>query len=198
MTLRGIPSWPRPRYDSKINNIATEFFIPALRESTTYRRIAGFFSSTSLSLAARGIMELIYNDGKMQLVISPILTKEDAFILNNDRTRWSEIINTSLTNKLDLPTEFEKNHIAALAYLLKKGFLEIKVDIPTDMDGNCLDYDSIMEKNMQDEKLGIFQDRDGNAVSFRGPVNENRQRLGDGRFLYNRRYRLGRGTKTTR
>ena len=175
MTLRGIPSWPRSRYDSKINNIATEFFIPALRESTTYRRIAGFFSSTSLSLAARGIMELIYNDGKMQLVISPILTKEDAFILNNDRTRWSEIINTSLTNKLDMPTEFEKNHIAALAYLLKKGFLEIKVDIPTDMDGNCLDYDSIMEKNIQDEKLGIFQDRDGNAVSFRGPVNENRQ-----------------------
>ena len=82
MTLKNIDNWPKPRYDSKINNIVTEFFIPALQNSTTYRRLGGFFSSTSLALAARGIKELIENEGKMQLIISPILTKEDSNILN--------------------------------------------------------------------------------------------------------------------
>ena len=176
MTLKVISDWPRTRYDSKIHNIATEFFIPALRESTTYRRIGGFFSSTSMALAARGIKNLIENDGKMQLVISPILTKEDAAILNKSSSRQDDtIIHQALMRTLDLSVEFEKNHVAALAYLLKRGFLEIKIDVPTDTDGNCLDFDTVTQKNMLDEKLGIFQDRDGNAVSFRGPVNENRQ-----------------------
>lgn len=41
-------SWPDTNYDSKINNIVTEFFIPALKETTTYRRIGGLFSSRAL------------------------------------------------------------------------------------------------------------------------------------------------------
>ena len=32
--------WPHPDYHSKIDNIVTEFFIPALKESTTYQRIS--------------------------------------------------------------------------------------------------------------------------------------------------------------
>ena len=89
-----------------------------------------FFSSTSLSLAARGIKELIENNGKMQLVISPILTKEDVDMLNQSPEQRDVIIDKALVSKLDIETEFEKNHVAALGYLLKKGVLEIKVDIP--------------------------------------------------------------------
>lgn len=183
MTLNSIYNWPKPRYDSRINNIATEFFIRALQNSTTYRRLGGFFSSTSLALAARGIKELVKNEGKMQLVVSPILTKEDSAILNDCTTEQrDDIINKSLLEKFDLADEFEKNHSAALAYLLKKKFLEIRIDIPRDIDGRCLDYDSVMQKNMLDEKLGIFQDRNGHAISFRGPVNENKQSWEHGVF----------------
>ena len=35
---------------------------------------------------------------------------------------------------------------------------------------------------MLEEKLGVFQDRDGNAISFRGPVNENKQSWEHGIF----------------
>ena len=75
--------WPHPDYNSKIDNIVTEFFIPALKKSTTYQRIGGLFSSNSFALCARGIKELIANEGKMQLIISPILSKDDAFIIQN-------------------------------------------------------------------------------------------------------------------
>ena len=78
--------------------------------------------------------------------------------------------------------EFEKNHVAALGYLLKKGFLKIKVDIPTDENGNYMDYDAVLQKNLLDEKLGLFQDRKGNVVAFRGPVNENKQSWERGTF----------------
>ena len=176
MTLKKMTDWPKSRYDSRISNVVTEFFIPALQNSTTYRRLGGFFSSTSIALAARGIKELVKNEGKMQLVVSPVLTKEDSVILNNCTTEQrDDIINKSLLEKFDLTDEFEKNHVTALAYLLKKGFLEIRIDIPKDIDGTCLDYDYVMQKNIPDEKLGIFQDREGNVISFRGPVNENRQ-----------------------
>lgn len=183
MTLNKISNWPKSRYDSRVDNVATEFFIPAMQNSTTYRRLGGLFSSTSIALAARGIKELIKNEGKMQLVVSPILTREDSDILNGCTTeQQDDIINKSLLKKFDLTDEFEKNHIAALAYLLKKNFLEIRIEIPKDLEGNCLDYNATMQKNMLEEKLGVFQDRDGNAISFRGPVNENRQSWEHGIF----------------
>ena len=183
MTLNNMPDWPKSRYDSRLNNIATEFFVRALQNSTTYRRLGGFFSSTSLALAARGIKELVKNEGKMQLVVSPILTKEDSDMLNDCTAEQRDgIINRSLLGEFDLADEFEKNHVAALAYLLKREFLEIRIEIPKDIEGRCLDYDSVMQKNMLDEKLGILQDREGNAISFRGPVNENRQNWEHGVF----------------
>ena len=126
---------------------------------------------------------MIENEGKMQLVISPILTKEDSIILNNcPNDKRDEIIHKSISNSLDLTKTFERNHVAALAYLLKKGFLEIKIDIQIDRDGRYVDYDTALRKNLLDEKLGIFQDREGNVISFRGPVNENKQNWEHGIF----------------
>ena len=46
-----------------------EFYIPVLEHAVKYYRIAGFFSSSALSVAAKGIEGLIKNDGKMYLLI---------------------------------------------------------------------------------------------------------------------------------
>ncbi|HKQ22184.1 MAG TPA: DEAD/DEAH box helicase family protein, partial [Nitrososphaeraceae archaeon] len=159
-------------YDSRINNVTTEFFIPALSSSTVYRRVAGLFSSTSFALCARGAKEFISNSGLMQLIISPILTKQEIEAMREVEDP-TEVITNSLSIQLDnIQDEFEKNHINALKFLLKKGFLEIRVEIPKSEDGLPLDVDSIMKSTMLSEKRGIFQDRDGHVISFRGPVNE--------------------------
>ena len=183
MTLKEKKTWPNTSYHSKINNIATEFFNPALIESTIYKRIAGLFSSNSLSLAARGISEFVENDGKMELIISPILSKEDVQAINNaSGIEFENILNKSLMNNLDLENEFERDHIFALKYLLKKGNLEIRINIPKDEFGNILDSKTIIEQNILAEKRGIFQDRDGNVVSFRGPIDANRDSWERGNF----------------
>ena len=51
--------------DSNKNQLLDNFYIPVLENSKKYFRIAGFFSSTSLSIAAEGIEGLIKNDGKI-------------------------------------------------------------------------------------------------------------------------------------
>lgn len=177
MVLDENPKWPRTRYDSRVNNIVTEFFIPALKNSTTYRRIGGFFSSTSLAIAARGINELIKNEGKMELIISPILSKEDAKILTEQfEENKTRILEKTIRDNMKISqNDFVKNHVDALRYLLKEGFLEIRIDIPRDKNGKILDAETIINQNILTEKRGIFQDRNGRAISFRGPVNENKQ-----------------------
>ena len=176
--------WPHPDYHSKIDNIVTEFFIPALKESTTYQRIGGLFSSNSFALCARGIKELITNEGKMQLIISPILNKDDASIIQNSTTGdFEKVITKNIKNELNLiESNFEKDHVDALRYLLKEEFLEIRIHIPKDENGIVLDKESIIEQNNSTEKRGIFQDRDGKSISFRGPVNANRDSWEKGTF----------------
>ena len=169
-------SWPDTTYNSKINNIVTEFFIPALKNSTAYRRIGGLFSSNSFALCARGIKELISNEGKMELIISPILSKEDALAIQNDSTEeFQQIITKSINNELEsIESKFERDHVGALLYLLKNEYLEIRINIPKDDNGKALDSQAIIDQNIFSEKIGIFQDRNGKTISFRGPVNANR------------------------
>ena len=50
------------------------FYIPVLEQAVKYYRIAGFFSSSALAVAAQGIEGLIQNHGKMYLLISPKLS----------------------------------------------------------------------------------------------------------------------------
>ncbi len=183
MTLNEKETWPNTTYDNKVSNIVTEFFNPALIESIRYKRIAGLFSSNSLALAARGISEFVKNDGKMELIISPILSKEDAQAINNaSEIEFENILNKSLLENLNLENEFERDHIFALKYLLKKGNLEIRIDIPKDKFGNILDSETIIENNTLAVKRGIFEDRDKHVVSFRGPIDANKNSWENGNF----------------
>jgi superfamily II DNA or RNA helicase len=183
MTLKEKETWPKTSYHNKINNMATEFFNPALIESTSYKRIAGLFSSNSLALAARGISEFVKNEGKMELIISPILSKDDADAINNaSKVEFERILSESLTSKLNLENEFERDHVFALKYLLKKNNLEIRIHIPKDELGKVLDSETIIEQNILAEKRGIFQDRDGHVVSFRGPIDANKESWERGNF----------------
>jgi hypothetical protein len=46
-------------YDSDADDLLLDFYIPVLKESIDYKRIAGYFSSNSLAIAAKGISKFI-------------------------------------------------------------------------------------------------------------------------------------------
>lgn len=64
-------------YNSDSDDILNEFYIPALSNAVRYKRLAGFFSSTCLAIAAKGIAQFIRNGGEMQIVAGAKLQKRD-------------------------------------------------------------------------------------------------------------------------
>ncbi len=154
-------------YESDINDILEDFYIPTLRESIKYDRIAGYFSSTSLAIASRGIAGLINNGGKMRIIASPRLSSEDIDIIKKTQGKTDDIIIDILLNSInDFEDAFLNDHVKALGWLLLHKLLEIKLALPKDI-LNLNNFDAMFH-----QKVGILYDREGNNISFSGSVNK--------------------------
>lgn len=145
--------------DSNKNQLLDNFYIPVLENSKKYFRIAVFFSSTSLSVAAEGIEGLIKNDGKMYLLISPELSEEDFSIISK-----SEKLENDAFLFSDFALDAKEDNLKALAWLLGNGRLEIKIVVGKKS-----------RNSLFHQKVGIFFDDEGNILSFSGSINETAQ-----------------------
>lgn len=145
--------------DSNKNQLLDNFYIPVLENSKKYFRIAGFFSSTSLSVAAEGIEGLIKNNGKMYLLISPELSEEDFSIISKSEKLENDAILFS-----DFALDAKEDNLKALAWLLGNGRLEIKIVVGRKS-----------RNSLFHQKVGIFFDDEGNILSFSGSINETAQ-----------------------
>ena len=150
-------------YRSSDCSIIQDFYIPCLERSIVYKRAVGFFSSTSMAIAAKGLKALIYAGGKMQLIASPKLSDEDIEAIIKGLKQREEII--AEATKKELEQEFNevvKDRLACLAWLLSQQLLDIKLAIPN----------NVRQKGIYHEKLGIFEDTKGNTIAFTGSANE--------------------------
>lgn len=160
-------------YDSGFDDILNEFYIPVLEETKYYKRIAGFFSSSSLSVAARGITRLIKNEGHMDLLVSPKLTHDDIEIMQQALNDPQEIISKVMLLEIDnLESLLQRKRVDALGWLLANGYLTIKVATVYDDNGHIMDYEKVEEFGLFHIKVGILEDNDGNVMTFSGSINE--------------------------
>ena len=114
-------------YDSGFDNILHEFYIPVLEQAKVYKRIAGFFSSSSLSVAARGISGLIKNGGHMEMIVCPRLSDEDIQIMERATTSPDEVISKVMISEIEnLETMLQRKRLDAFGWLMAKGLLKIK------------------------------------------------------------------------
>ena len=88
-------------YETGQNDPVNCFLVPVLTSALSYDRLAGFFSSSSLAVAARGIAGLIKNGGKMRLIVSPKLHKEDTEIIRAVINDQEKSITQELIIELD-------------------------------------------------------------------------------------------------
>lgn len=154
-------------YESGVDDLVQDFYVPVLDQSVSYDRIAGFFSSSSLSIAARGIAGLIKNNGKMRLITSPKFSQEDAKILMDLREQEKVFFEDILLLGLnDIESSFEKDHLEALGWMLSNGYLEMKIAYL--IDGS----DDVLSNYIFHQKIGILKDDEGNKLSFSGSINE--------------------------
>ena len=68
MSFKEIQSEIKPSYNSANSDIVNDFYNKVLSEAIRYDRISGFFNSTSLAIAARGMDKFVKNNGHMKLL----------------------------------------------------------------------------------------------------------------------------------
>jgi len=161
-------SWST-RYSSATHDLIQDFFVPALSRSRYYYRIAGFFSSTAIAAAARGISAFVENGEKMYLIIGGQLSQEDVDAINSGTKKIDAILHEKWdVCKKDFENNVVKKRFEFLAWLVANDKLEIKIGINKDENNNYLSSrDSLFH-----EKVLIFEDYDGNKIQIDGSVNE--------------------------
>lgn len=158
----------KKEYRTPRDNIVNDFYIPLLKESILYKRSVGFFSSSALIELSYGINHLINNGGKIQLVASPNLSKEDIEAINKGYEIREDVVERALMRYITEPQNyFEEERLNILATLIAQGNLDIKI--------------AFSQKNnfvgLYHEKLGIMYDKESNVIAFSGSLNETENAL---------------------
>jgi superfamily II DNA or RNA helicase len=159
-------------YDSDEDDVLNDFYILALSGSTRYRRLAGFFSSSALAVAARGIAGLIRNGGRMELIVGAKLRKVDVEAIERGVDARDGVIADMMIKDLDqIESEFVRDHVRALAWMVAKNKLEIKVAIPLSAEAGIVGE---IDEGIYHQKVGILSDDSSppSLISFSGSVNE--------------------------
>jgi superfamily II DNA or RNA helicase len=163
----------RKAYSSDSDDVLQDFYIPALGESCEYCRLAGFFSSTSLAIAARGIMGLIDNGGTVKLIACPKLEKRDVEAILSSQADRDKYLERRLLEELDrLEDEFARDHVFALGWMLANQRLEMRVALAYGEAGGLLSCEGIQASGLFHQKVGVLRDAEGNAIAFSGSINE--------------------------
>ena len=153
-------------YRTGRDDMVKDFFIPCLESSVLYRRAAGYFTSSGLALAARGVASLAARKGKMQLVVSPHLNSDDVEALQSAKENPVKVLKAiAARNLADIEEALIKDRLNALAWLAAAGLLEIKLALRLGSNGEY-------SRGIFHEKAGIFTDGTGNHVAFSGSSNE--------------------------
>ena len=153
-----------PVYDSAEHDIVQDLMVPCLRESNTYLRGVGFFSSGWLRLAAQGLAGLVANGGRATFVVSPILDASDWEAMRIGAiARDNPVIKAVIgRNIIDLKESLQEETLNTLAWLVADGVLTFLIAILRDRTSGG-DYH---------DKVGLFVDRNGDKVAFHGSFND--------------------------
>lgn len=151
--------------DTASRNFIDEFYVPVLSRSREYKRGVGFFSSTWVESAARGVANLAENGGTAKLLTSPILDEKSLEGLKKgEKARHDENLKKSLENSIDdLERSLAEDTQNTLAWLIADELIEIRFAVP----------DEGLAGEFHD-KWGIFYDGDENRVAFHGSQNDSR------------------------
>ncbi|MGW1878405.1 DEAD/DEAH box helicase family protein [Streptomyces sp. NPDC001975] len=149
-------------YRSDRNDVAVEFYAPALAAASSYDRAVGYFSASVLAVLGRGVGNFADRGGKMRIVASPQLRPEDVAEIEAGYALRAVLEKAALR---DLEDACRDPRAAAglgmLGTLVADGRLDIKLAYVTS--GNRV--------GMYHEKIGVFRDK-RDLVAFKGSANE--------------------------
>lgn len=149
------------------DDLAQDFFVPALSRAVRYDRAVGYFSSAWLRDNAQGMLGFATNSGRGRWVTSPILSEEDWEALQSgDAARRDPALHQALERNIaDLAEILEKDTLSALAWMVADGILTFRLALPRNK----------LERGDFHDKFGVFTDPEGDQISFNGSYNDSIQ-----------------------
>lgn len=148
-------------YNSEFDDVASQFYIPVLKEAKNYKRAAAYYSSNSIKLIAEGLSGMFSNDGKVQLLVSVLVSEKDFDAVSKAIKTPDDILKEMpFYNGTELKELMQDDNVAAFAYLVATNRMEIKFVI-------CKNPEGIFHL-----KFGILTDLQNNLLCFSGSMNE--------------------------
>ena len=145
-------------YDSVRDDLYADFFSPVLAISCECKRLGGNFTSKYFLKIAEGMRTFIENDGIMKLVVLPNFSQEDINAINSGLKNEDDVLLENWINDYDdIEEEFTRDHTKALAWMVKKGFLDIKIIKIKDSQGKTVRLSDLDDISVLKQKIGIFR-----------------------------------------
>ena len=164
--LRAIPL--KARYEPRDEPLQT-FFIPGLAVSHLYDRAVGYWSSSEVALAAKGLSHFIAGNGRMRLIVGAELSETDIATLSNGVSLDDLVAASIMQDPHLVGAKVVKSHPhEVIAWLVKERRLEIRVGVPV-KNGRFLT--KAESGKFFHTKIGVFSDRLGASVAFEGSNN---------------------------
>lgn len=159
-------TWPR-FLRAPDGQLISRLYEPGLRRAVRYDRCCAYFSSSVLSAAASGfgafIQRVLDNDIEakpaIRLLVNEELSASDVGALL-DAGEEAVLIDALLARFGSPETALQKRRLEMLAWLVREGWLEVRVGVMREADG------------ILHAKFGLFIDAQKDAVVFAGSGNE--------------------------
>jgi len=160
----------RPSY-STADDVVDGFYVPLLARALSYDRVAGYFTSWGLAIAARGLAQFVGGSGTMRLIVGAQLHADD-IAASEDGAALAQVVEKRLSagdlwSDLD---EVRSYRLNLLAWLARQGRLQIKVGVPRRPDGTLIP--ATETDDYFHDKFGIFTDHENRHVAFIGSNND--------------------------
>ena len=164
--MLGERTW-KLKYTPDDGDLVKLFYVPALKDAERYDRLTGYFNAQALTLAVRGIEGLVRNRGRMRLVAGCTLEPPEIEAIEKGE-RLRDLVERHLTNlPLAPPDPASSDALELLAWMVARGFLDVKVAVPCDANRKPIPADGIFH-----EKAGVIEDRGGDKIAWNGSLNE--------------------------
>ncbi|MFY7914050.1 MAG: hypothetical protein ACOVPA_05215 [Rubrivivax sp.] len=128
----------RTKYDPDDGSLIGQFYLTALACAQRYDRTTGYFSATALAIAARGIEGLVLHAGRVRMVVGCTLGQPEVQAIEQGQSLKDTVAGMLLAMPLVGKSQGEKEALELLAWMVAKGYLEIKVAVPCDEDRNAV------------------------------------------------------------
>lgn len=147
-------------YTNKGSDTFVSQMVPLFSYTKTYKRAVGYFSTSVFNVTYDNMIDMFNKGGKMQLITSPILSREDIDAISLGMKLREDVIQGNFIN------EFEKTLLSIddfyrkfIIEMISKNNIDIKIV-------------STLDFGQYHDKIGIMEDYYGNTFTFVGSPNE--------------------------